>query len=349
VGDREINMCVMTSPEARGLLVNDGENRWRFIAFYNPADGERSEDFTPERCVQVVRAVVGAPDLTVNLYGIAPWNDAVQVAERFYDRRVFLAGDATHQMSPAGGFGMNTGIQQAHNLAWKLAAVLGGWAPPELLATYEAERAPISRVMTEQMARNMSSLRGTNGAGANSAPPRPGTQPTLGRPESLREHGLVFGATYDSALIAPDGSAPVQVANPVSDYVPNARPGSRAPHAWLERAGERISTLDLFGRGFVLLAGARGGSWCEAAAESVRASGVPLQAYRVGRGGDWTDPAQTWATLYGVDEDGAVLVRPDGYVAWRRAAAPAEPAAEIGMALSTALARQPVPLRDGLR
>ncbi len=312
------------------------------MAFYYPANGERPEDFTPERCVQVVRSAVGVPDLTVELYGIAPWHDGAQVAERFSDRRVFLAGDATHQMSPAGGFGMNAGIQEAHNLAWKLAAVLRGWAPPALLASYEAERTPISRWMTEQMARNMGSIRATNGDGADSAPSRPGTQPMLGRPESQREHGLVFGATYDSAVIVPDGTPPVQVPNPVIDYVPNARPGSRAPHVWLEQDNTRISTLDLFGREFVLLTGNEGQDWCNAARGVSRQLGVPLRSYSIGRNGDLYASGRTWTEAYGTEEDGAVLVRPDGYVAWRSATSKPEPAPEIEVALNRALGRYPI-------
>ncbi len=353
VGDREINMCVITmNPAANGLLINDGWNRWRFIAFYDPADGEGPEDFTHERCVQVVRAAIGVPELTVELYGIAPWSDAALVAERFYDRRVFLAGDAAHQMSPAGGFGMNTGIQEAHNLAWKLAAVLQGWAPPVLLDSYETERAPVARLMTEQMARNMGSIRATqgavaDGAGADFAPAQPGTRPGLGRArsrmgraESHREHGLVFGTTYDSPVIVPDGTVPIQVTNPITEYVPNARPGSRAPHVWLERNSERVSTLDLFGSEFVLLAGTAGQTWCDAAKEAARMLGIPLQMLSADDSGELRDASHTWVKTYGVEDDGAVLVRPDGYVAWRYVTSKLQPATEIEMALRIALGDQ---------
>jgi len=342
VGDREINMCFITNPEVAGNLLYNGGNRWRFTAFYHPDRGQHPEDFTPERCLQLVRTAVGVPELTVELGEITPWNDAALVAERFYDRRVFLAGDATHLMSPTGGFAMNVGIQDVHNLAWKLAAVLKGWAPPSLLESYEVERAPISRVMTEQMARNLGSLPGATSAdGGDSASSRPPTQMHLGRPEQFREHNLVFGATYDSTVIVPDGTAPVKVANPVTDYAPNARPGSRAPHVWLERAGERISTIDLFNREFVLVAGARGQSWCDAAKQVSQSQGVPIQTFRIGWGGDF-DAGREWTTTYGVEEDGAVLVRPDGYVAWRCATRKAEPMAEIEMALKVALGHQVV-------
>ncbi len=143
-------------------------------------------------------------------------------------------------------------------------------------------------------------------------------------------------------MIVPDGTAPVQVANPVADYVPNARPGSRAPHVWLEHVGERISTLDLFGREFVLLTGATGQSWCDAAKQIAHSLRIAIQTFRVGRDGDLCDPNNAWAKTYGVEDDGAVLVRPDGYVAWRCTTSKSEPAMEIEMALNAALGRQVV-------
>jgi len=132
VGEREINLCFITNPDAVGLLLYNGADRWRFTAFYFPERGERADDYTAERCLQVVRAAVGVPDLRVELDGTFPWSDAALVAERFCDRRTFLVGDAEHLMAPAGGFGMSVGIQDAHNLAWKLAAVLQGWGGASL-------------------------------------------------------------------------------------------------------------------------------------------------------------------------------------------------------------------------
>ncbi|HET8626787.1 MAG TPA: FAD-dependent monooxygenase [Thermomicrobiales bacterium] len=311
VGDREISACFIVNPQidphAPGLLIYNGGDRWRFQVYYYPDRGERPEDYTPERCQELVRTAVGVPDLALELDGIVDWSDAALVAERFGDRRAFLVGDAEHQMTPAGGFGMNVGIQDAHNLVWKLAAVLGGWAAPTLLATYDAERAPIVREITEQMARNV-----VTAARAASR-----TAPTGPAPDLFAQHGRVFGATYASPAIVPDGTVPPDVAAPVADYVPTARPGRRAPHVWLDRAGERISTLDLFDTAFVLLAGQAGRGWCEAARAVAGDLGVPLHAYTVGEGSDLGDPDASWAAAYGVEPDGAVLVRPDGYVAWR--------------------------------
>lgn len=333
VGDREISACFIINPQitpqAPGLLIYNGRDRWRFQVYYYPERGERPEDYTAERCMQLVRTAVGVPGLALELDGIVAWSDAALVAERFGDHRAFLVGDAEHLMTPAGGFGMNVGIQDAHNLVWKLAAVLHGWAASPLLASYEAERAPIVREITEQMGMVITARRATS-PGAPSGPPR----------ELFGQHGRVFGATYASSAIVPDGTAPVPVANPVTDYVPNARPGSRAPHVWLDRAGERTSTLDLFDPGFVVLAGPRGGAWCREAEAVARKLSVPLTTYAVGLSSSLTDPEGVWMHRYGVEPDGAVLVRPDGYVAWRSAAGAEDPEAVLLRVLRTVAGRE---------
>jgi putative polyketide hydroxylase len=129
-----------------------------------------------------------------------------------------------------------------------------------------------------------------------------------------RPLGVILGANYDSRAIVPDGTPAPEVTNPITDYRPSARPGQRAPHAWLD-AARTTSTLDLFGDGFVLLTGDRT-TWGSAAA-SARTTGVPLRL-------EDRDPT-AWAGLYGIHPDGAVLVRPDGYVAARWPTAPAHP------------------------
>jgi len=138
-----------------------------------------------------------------------------------------------------------------------------------------------------------------------------------GRQEFFHEQGLIFAATYESSAVLPDGTAKPVVANPVTDYVPTTHPGCRAPHLWLERAGQRLSTLDLFGTGFVLLAGRAGAAWSQVAKEVAHARRLPLHAFTVGPQGDLVDSGGRWASVYGVEQDGAVLVRPDGHVAWR--------------------------------
>jgi hypothetical protein len=238
-------------------------------------------------------------------------------------------------MPPAGGFGMSVGIQSAHNLAWKLAAVMNGWAGPALLSTYETERAPITQRIADQMMRNSAAAR-------RKEEPKPGAPPAAppGRPEFFREHGLVFGATYESSAIIPDGTPAVAGENPTTDYLPNARPGTRAPHVWVEREGETISTLDVFGAGMIVLSGSEGGAWCDAAKE-IAARGMPIRGFRVGRDGDLVDRDGAWEKVYGVERDGAVLVRPDGHVAWRCPTSKPQPKGELESVLSSILGSAP--------
>ena len=138
----------------------------------------------------------------------------------------------------------------------------------------------------------------------------------LPRREFLNEQGLIFGACYRSTAVVPDGTPPVAVDDPVTEYVPSARPGSRAPHVRLKRGDEQISTIDLFGPHFVLLAGRDGDAW-RRAAQGLGTSWPPLIAFTVGKDGDLSDPDGDWHDAYGVDPDGMVLVRPDGHIAWR--------------------------------
>ncbi len=334
-GEREINICVITNPEAAGLLLQNGKDRWRFTAFYYPDQGQQPEDFTRDRCLQIIRTAVGAPDLALELEDVTPWNDAALVAERFHDRRVFLVGDATHVLSPMGGFALNLGVEDAHNLAWKLAAVIQGWAPPSLLDSYHTEREPLSRKLAEHSARNSGSMHAAKDGGSDAGP----AQPPWRRPELGREHGLVFGTAYDSPLIIPDGSEAINVTNPITDYIANAQPGHRAPHLWLERAGRQTSTLDLFGSGFVLFAGSSGGDWVAAARNSAASLGVPLTTYIVGPEGDLQAADGLWRSAYAIDDDGAVLVRPDGYVAWRNRSGSRDKRGEMLSALSTAIGK----------
>jgi hypothetical protein len=235
-------------------------------------------------------------------------------------------------MPPTGGFGLNTGVQDAHNLAWKLAAVVNGWAESDLLDTYEAERRPFGQFVTEQCLETAISM--GRGPQAANAPAK------LARPEFHAELGMIFGASYDSASVIPDGTALPAVANPVADYVPCARPGSRAPHVWLTRDGRRVSTHDLNDMRFTLFAGQRGEPWRDAARAVASALGVPLGALTVGSGSDVADLEAQWMSAYGIDADGAVLVRPDGHVAWRRRAGAADPKRELETALRTVLLRR---------
>ncbi|GAB2735259.1 FAD-dependent oxidoreductase [Streptomyces bullii] len=309
VGDRHFIVCYLTSPGADGaLLPVDNREHWVFHAPWHPEQGETLEEFTDERCADHIRRAVGVPDLDVEITGRAPWHAAQRVARQYRAGRVFLAGDSAHEMSPTGAFGSNTGIQDAHNLAWKLAAVLGGWAGEELLDTYDAERRPVAEATSARAA-----ARSVEHSHPGFAPP-PGTG---GGPRNGILN-VALGYRY------PQGA--VLGADPATPVVPESltltgEPGSRAPHLWVHRQGERVSTLDLYERCPVLLSDAdTPNTWHETATRLAEELSVPLVSYRVGTSpdADLTPEDDTnWAARHGTPPGGAVLVRPDGFVAWR--------------------------------
>ncbi|MCG6498096.1 FAD-dependent monooxygenase [Kitasatospora sp. A2-31] len=326
VGDRHFIACYLTNPEADGaLLPVDNHEEWVFHAPWHPEHGEPLEAFTDERCVRHIRAAVGIPDLEVEVTGKAPWHAAERVAERYSSGRVFLAGDSAHEMSPTGAFGSNTGIQDAHNLAWKLAAVLCGWAGPELLESYGRERQPVARVTSER----------ASARSAEHSHPGYAVVPGVGRQAGVL--AVALGYRYPAgAVVGTDPAGPVVP----EQFGANGEPGSRAPHQWLLRAGVKLSTLDLYEQAMVLLTGPEGAAWLDGARRAADRLAVPLDAYRIGTGADddlAPEPGTDFAELHGVRPDGAVLVRPDGFVAWRSEGAAADPEAAVGAALRAVL------------
>ena len=304
--DRPALLYIVTPPEGAGVIAPVNlVDRWLYMAPYSPEKGDRAQDFDEERCVQLVRGAVGIEGLPVDVLSALPWTGASAVAERFRVGRVFLAGDAAHLIPPTGGQAMNVGIQDVHNLAWKLAGRLDGWAGDGLLDTYEAERRPFALAVNDDAARNVAAV---------------GT-----RPEQFSNRGRVLGVSYDSSAVILDGTELPAVTNQVMDYAPTARPGSRAPHVWLRRGSERISALDLFDRSFVLLTGASDTTWTAAANEAIVRLRLPIECLTVGTHGTLIDETGAWTSRYGIESDGAVLVRPDGHVAWRATLATAAP------------------------
>ena len=230
---------------------------------------------TESRCLEFVRVALGSDDVPITIENVMPWKAAADVAERFQSGRVFLAGDSAHVMPPNGGFGGNTGVQDAHNLAWKLASVLRGEAGSELLESYDRERRPVAQFTAEQAYSRYVTR----------------TAPYLGMQDIQpveNDLNVELGYCYEGALHE----------NPRES---KARPGSRAPHCWIDRNGERISTLDLFGKKWIWLAGPDGRRWKEQA----------------GSADFYVIQDHGFCTAYGITSAGAVLVRPDGFVARR--------------------------------
>ncbi|MFD7792706.1 FAD-dependent monooxygenase [Streptomyces sp. NPDC059759] len=304
--------CTITTPKAPGLLATvDGSTNWVFHVACDTDAGERPEDFGHERCATLVRSAVGDPDLDVEVRSVLPWRPRSAAAERFAVGRVFLVGDAAHTVSPLGAFGLNTGVADAHNLAWKLAAVHHGEAGAGLLDTYAHEREPVAAATLDQAMRRVADPKLHWGRG----PEADAARAAAGVWAAPVVH---LGQRYDSAAIVdPRPELPSTV-----DLVLDGAPGSRVPHAWIDGT----STLDLVASRWTLLAGVAGEGWLTAAAD------VGLPAHRV---------AVPW-----LPDDGAVLVRPDGIVALRTTTPVTDRTRFLGEILDRLLAR-PVPVPGG--
>jgi 2-polyprenyl-6-methoxyphenol hydroxylase-like FAD-dependent oxidoreductase len=283
-----------------------------------------SQDMNEEHALALLRAAIGVPELPMKVRQIIPWEAEANVAERYIDGRVFLAGDAAHVVPPNGGFGGNTGVQDAHNLAWKLAMVLNGQAGPKLLESYEDERRPVGEFTIEQ----------AYGRYATRVVPERGTQDVKPIVDDVT---IEIGYRYRSCAVVDGGSAD----DPVFEHPDKRRgtPGTRAPHVVLKQAGVEISTLDLFGENFVVLTGAEGTAWQAAAEGAAKAFGVPIDVWQVGGERGLEDVEGCFADAYGTGLDGAVLVRPDSFVAWRASGSAQATAETLGRVLSSILAR----------
>lgn len=283
VADRLAIIYKLEKPHPSAFFaVVDNDRRWLLMMSRDP-DTEPDELFDDAHCIELVRAALGDDDVPFELQHHWFFEPTAQVADTFRDGRVFLAGDAAHLTTPFGALGMNCGIADAHNLAWKLAGVLQGWASPHLLTTYDTERRPVAVATSEA-----SILREDISTG----PPRAAFA------------GITLGYAYESPAVIPDDTPRPDNDDPVHDYVPTARPGHRAPHVWLDVDGARQSTLDLYGSGFVLLVAGD-------TPLPTPSTTAPLRSHAI-----HTDE---WREVYGLEPGGAILVRPDGHVAWRSA------------------------------
>jgi len=299
---RSVSVQYIVNPQLSGFFRLDKEQKSGFLCVNtvgdtsNPEAGNAAADISEPRLIDLVRAGIGVPDIAVRITGVARWRSVSDVARSYQAGRVFLAGDAAHVMPPNGGFGGNTGIHDAHNLAWKLAYVLDGMAGTDLLATYEAERRPVGKFTVEQ-AYSRYVTRSATYLGAKDYEP------------VVHDFDIEVGYLYHSEAIV---SEPGEIKLHELPSESFGRPGSRAPHLWIERDGQRISTLDLFGTNFTLLAPAAGEAWAQAA-RTIREPAI--DAYVFGR--DVQDRERQFAERYGITSEGATLVRPDGFVAWR--------------------------------
>jgi 2-polyprenyl-6-methoxyphenol hydroxylase-like FAD-dependent oxidoreductase len=287
VQGKRFTSCFVT--DVNGSLV-PREDRWLLALQYVPERSEKPEDFDQARTAELVRRAAGRDDVRVKLIDARSWHVSAYVADRFRAGRVFIVGDAAHSMPPTGGFGGNTGIQDAHNLAWKLALVTRGIAAPALLDTYDFERRPIAEATLGQALARLGAWFKNLGDRAPAVPP------------IIDDFAVIFGQHYPSGAFVDPRAARQPL-------------GSRAPHMMIRQAGGGVAVHDLVGTRFLLLAGAEGHAWESAAASTARDLKIDLHAVRL-----QADDHGAQARLreaYGVESQGAVLIRPDGIIAWR--------------------------------
>ncbi len=328
---RNLSIIYVVNPTLSGFFRLDKNSQRGFFAVNvlgNAMNGENiqtdaSVDVSEARLIELVRIAAGVPDLEVEIEGAARWRCTADLAQRYRDGPIFLAGDAAHLMPPTGGFGGNTGVHDAHNLAWKLAMVLKGEAGPALLDTYEMERRPVGHFTVEQAYTRYVTR----------------TAPYLGAKDYqpvANDFAIELGYHYRSPAVAGDDAQEHQ--DPRQSH---GHPGFRAPHLWLESKNGPTSTLDLFGKGFVILTPPAGQAWADAAA-SIAKDFPGLRAHIVGSA-ELGDPNNEFAAAYGTGDHGASLIRPDGFVAWRSTTPPgADASGQLRALLTQLLMREPV-------
>lgn len=341
----------MVKPWTEWMLI------WGYDHLAGPPD--LSDDLIRDLAV----TLVGTDDFDMRVISRAPWTINHRFATRIANGRVFCAGDAIHRHPPTNGLGSNTSIQDSYNLAWKLAHVIAGTAGPGLLDSYDAERTPVARQVVERANQSIGDTsRITAALGLDDATdpeqlnarleamcaPGPDNERTRAelrdaiafKSYEFNAHGVEHNQRYASNAVVSDGTPmPAFARDPELYAQATTWPGAKLPHAWVTRNGAKVSTLDLGGKGaFTLYTGIGGDAWTIAARDAAAALGVDVRVVSIGPGQPIEDPYGTWAARREVGDTGAVLARPDLYVGFRAATAPATPA-EASAALVDALRR----------
>ncbi|GAB1381027.1 FAD-dependent oxidoreductase [Pararhodobacter aggregans] len=339
-------------------------NEWLIVWGYD-INGPEPE-VTPEFATGVARQLIGDPDLDIELLSVSTWTVNNYYATRVSSGRVFCMGDAIHRHPPSNGLGSNTSIQDAFNLAWKLAMVLKGQAGERLLDSYDAERAPIAKQIVTRANQSIAETgpifaalgmaEGVDPAQmqANLEARCDGTPAAEAQREAIRKaiafkkyefdaHGVEMNQRYRSSAVVTDGQMePALELDADLYYQPTTWPGARLPHAWLYRrdTGAETSTLDLCGKGrFTILTGLGGEAWAEAAAKVADRLGIDLVTHVIGPRQPYVDHGGDWARICEIRDSGCLLVRPDQHVAWRATAMTEDPEGDLFRVLRQVLAR----------
>jgi 2-polyprenyl-6-methoxyphenol hydroxylase-like FAD-dependent oxidoreductase len=301
------------------IIAQDERDTWT-LQTSAITDGVRTEDIDKQ---ELLDAVCGRHLEVDEILQSSVWHANVLVADHYRLERLFVAGDAAHEVIPTGGYGLNTGIADAVNLGWKLAAVVHGYGGNDLLDSYEAERRPVAimardwsfrhlgvHVKAQELIDHTLIESDTAEAEEHRRALAAYFASNTGEHESF---GVEMGYVYTSPVIVSDGSPVLD--DDGSTYVPTTLPGARAPHV---RLADGRSMLETYRKDFTIVSFI-GEEAPRALAEKARAVGLPLRVLAV-------DDA-TARTVYETD---LVLVRPDGHVAWRGSSLPEDLSALIG-------------------
>ena len=339
-------------------------NEWLVVWGFDITQG--TPVVSEEDALEIVRNLIGVPDLDAEITGISLWGNNEQYATSLQSGRVFCAGDAVHKHPPSNGLGSNTSIQDSYNLAWKLAAVLNGQAEASLLDTYTSERAGVAKqIVTRANQSGREFVKLFEALGLTEAvteaqmhaaiESRKENSPAgVAKRAAIREameiknyefnaHGVELGQHYRSGAVvteSSEGERPAAARDPELYYEPSTYPGVRLPHAWVGDWQRKLSTHDLavYGK-FTLFTGIAGEEWANAARKVSGQLGIDVETVVIGPGREVTDLYFDWERLRGVDEDGAVLVRPDKHVGWRAQRLPDNPEGALRDAVSHILGR----------
>lgn len=320
-----------------------------------------SETFTDDAAIARIRDLLSLPDLDVEILGSAPWTAQGLLAERYRFGRIFLVGDAAHRHPPATGLGLNSGIQDVHNLAWKLALVVKGLASDALLDSYESERRPIAHRnvrwalfafsnaqltagalgltgRVDESIDNIHALLADNNEGEYRRT-RLAKVLAVNQTE-FQANDLDIGFHYEQGAVIPDGTSAPEVDPLGRNYTPTTRPGHRLPHAWVTKHDTIVSTLDLIRPDrFTLLVAQPDSPWIDVAKQVSAEFDQLIEIIPVGDTGEVTDYDHRWRQLRQVNEDGAILVRPDQHVAGRYTEFSAASGDALRQAMRSLLAR----------
>ncbi|HEX8005160.1 MAG TPA: FAD-dependent monooxygenase [Trebonia sp.] len=374
----DISQQVKTRPSVLYWVIQPGSNvggigaglvrmvrpwhEWLIVWGYDISQPPPEVD--ADAATQIVRNLLGMPDLAVEITGTSLWGNNEMYATRLSSGRVFCAGDAVHRHPPSNGLGSNTSVQDSYNLAWKLAAVLRGQADPRLLDTYSTERGPVARqivlranqssrefgqffeVLGLTEAETEAEMREQIEERKANTPRGAAKRAALVKAMELKNyefnaHGVEMGQFYSSTAIVSDGSSrPEPQRDPELYYQPSTVSGSHLPHVWVGDATRKLSTLDLapYTR-FTLITGIAGEAWVPAAEKVASDLGVPIETVIIGPGREITDIYYDWARIREIDEDGILLIRPDKHIGWRSATLPENPEQALRAAMTALLGR----------